>query len=716
MNNYYFGNEKRWLLDQLPSDVKLECRYIPELLSRILSQRDIKNEEEALSFLDPELETLHDPFLLDGMDIAVDRMIKAIKNNEKILVYGDYDVDGVAATSILVRFFRSQNIQIEYYIPDRVDEGYGISDIAVEYIVNNDFDLLITVDCGITASEQVKDINEGYKQKGKQIDIIVTDHHQCNEKLMPEALVVLDPHVPSCNYPFKYLCGAGLALKLVQGVCIKLNIPDHYKEYLDLAALATIADIVDLRGENRIITKYGIEKIAKNPCVGIKSLIKVSQLNNVDAYRISFTLAPRVNAAGRMGDAKCAVELFTTDDQVEAEKIAFLLNQSNTKRKEIQEEIFELAVKTIEENPRYRTDKVIVVWGEGFHHGVIGIVASKLVDYYHKPAIVLSIEGDKAVGSARSINGFNIFNAMEEVSDILTKFGGHEQAGGLSLKTEDLEIFREMINAYAGKYITDEMLMPAININLEVTREDINLDTARLISRLEPFGQGNQIPVFCARNIVIESKKAIGNNGKHLRLGFNIDGQSVNAIYFGKGYLEPGLFIGDLVDIVFTQEVNVWQNVESLQLRILDMRLNEAELKRNQLFIKAIHQAECLDSDCNWLYNGIIERLIDNDDILINRNDLALIYKYIIRMQPKAFSLTELFIHSKMIEKNTKKNINCFKFFIGLLIFDELGLLELRLNPDEKYDITLYDNVEKVNLEDSELLNRVRSAVRGFKP
>lgn len=715
MKNYYFGNEKRWLLDELPEVTRLQSDYIPDLIYRILAQRGIKDQEEALAFLNPSLETLHDPFLMDGMDTAVDRIIDAIKNNEKILVYGDYDVDGVAATSILVRFFRTHNIQIEYYIPDRVDEGYGISDIAVEYIINNDYDLIITVDCGITACEQVKAIYDGYRSKGRKIDIIVTDHHQCNEKMMPEALVVIDPHVPDCKYPYKNLCGAGLALKLVQGICMRLNIPDKYKDYLDLAALATIADIVELKGENRIIAKYGIDKISSNPCTGIKSLIKVSQLNNIDAYSVSFGLAPRVNAAGRMGDAKLAVELFTTDDREEADRIAYLLNQSNSKRKEIQDEIFESAVKTIEENPRYKSDKVLVVWGEDYHHGVIGIVASKLVECYHKPAIVLSIEDEKAVGSARSIDGFNIFKAFEEVSDILIKYGGHERAGGLSLRTEDLRTFREMINICAGKYITDEMLTPAVNINLEVTEKDISIENARLISRLEPFGPGNQMPVFCLRNKVIESKKVIGN-GKHLSLCLNINGKLVNAIYFGKGYLDAGLFLGDVVDIIFTQEVNVWQNVESLQLRILDMRLNELELKRNRFFIKAIHQAECLDSDCNWLYNGIIDKLIDNDDILVNRNDLALIYKYIIRMEQKTFSLTELFIHSKKIEKNTRKNMNGFKFFIGLLAFKELGLLKLELNPDEKYEIIIYDDVEKVDLNDSEMLNWVRSAVRGFKP
>ena len=514
------------------------------------------------------------------------KIIRAIDNKEKILVYGDYDVDGVAATSILVRFFRSQNIDIEYYIPDRIDEGYGISDLAVEYIIENNFDLLITVDCGITALNQVNAIYEGYEQKGKNIDIIITDHHQCNEKLMPSALAIINPHIPNSNYPFKYLCGAGIAFKLVQAICSKLNLDQHYMEYLGITALATIADIVDMRGENRIITKYGIERMSVSPCTGINALMKVSQIDCIDTYRLSFVLAPRVNAAGRMGHARDAVELFITDDLSEAEKIALHLNEFNNKRKEIQDEIFNHVLKTIEEDSRYNDEKVIVVWGEGFHHGVIGIVASKLFDYYYKPAVVISVDGDQAVGSARSIDGFNLFEALNAASDILVKFGGHEQAGGLSLKTENLEFFREKINQYANQYISDHMLIPSININLELKGQDINLNNARLISRLEPFGPGNQIPVFCVRNARLETKKAIGN-GKHLRLTVDIDGNVADAVYFGKGYLAEALFEGDMVDIIFTLGINNWQNTETVQLRILDLRLNEAQIKRNRFFLKA---------------------------------------------------------------------------------------------------------------------------------
>jgi len=713
MENYYLGNGKRWIFAD-SSKEPVNSKEIPEFIYKLLLQREINDEKEAFSFLNPDLGLLHDPFLMEGMDIAAERIVRAIENKEKILVYGDYDVDGVAATSILVRFFKSVNIQADYYIPDRIDEGYGISDMAVGYIVENDYDLVITVDCGITALNQVSAIYEGYGQKGRKLDIIITDHHQCNESLMPRALAVVNPHMPGCNYPFKNLCGAGIAFKLVQAVCSKLGMDRHFMEYLDVAALATVADIVDLRGENRIIAKYGMERIAQNPCIGINALMKVAQATNIDTFGLSFILAPRVNAAGRMGHAKDAVELFIAEDMSKAEEIALLLNEFNNARKDIQDKIFNCVLKTIEEDTRYRDEKVIVVWGEGFHHGVIGIVASKLVDYYHKPAVVISVDGDKAVGSARSIDGFNLFDALNSVSDILVKFGGHELAGGLTIKTENLEIFRERINLYANLHITDEMLIPYIAINLELEGKDINTDNARLISRLEPFGPGNQVPVFCVRNARLESKKLTGD-GKHLKLSFNIDGNTVDAVYFGRGYLADALFEGDMVDIVFTQEINVWQNRETVQLKVLDMRLNENMLKRNRFLLKLSQQVECLDSDANWLYNGIIDRIIEYDDIVINREHLALIYKYIKRMDIRKFSPAELFVHSRNIEIATKKNMNFFKFFAGLLVFEELGLIDLRLNSDGTYEINYYDSTHKVSLEDSELLDWIQKTAQAFR-
>jgi single-stranded-DNA-specific exonuclease len=533
---------------------------------------------------------------------------------------------------------------------------------------------------------------------------------------MPEALAVLDPHMPESNYPFKNLCGAGLALKLIQAVSTRMGNPEAFKEYLDLAALATIADIVELKGENRIIARFGIKKIAHDPCIGIKALLRASDVHQdqIDSFRVSFTLAPRVNAAGRMGCAKDAVKLFTTDDEIEAGNIANSLNQANIRRQEVQEEIFNLAVQIIEGDNRYNKEKVLVVQSEGWHHGVIGIVASKLVDKYNKPAFVISVDGDKAVGSGRSINGFNLFSTMESVSDILVKYGGHEQAGGLTVMTGDIQSLRKRINIYADRHITSDMLVPAIPVQLEVTGKDISLDTAKLVERLEPFGEGNQTPLFCCRGAVLSGKKLIGN-GKHLRLSFDIGGMTADAVYFGKGYLEKGLFTGDKVDIVFTQEVNVWQNTESLQIRVYDMHLEDSKVKLNRLLANSARQVECLDCEDNWLYNGIKEKTISFDDIDVNRDILGIIYKYIIRMDLKTFSFPDLFVHARIIEAKAQRNINCFKLFLALYVFDELGLIELKLETNGTYSITFPEETIKVNLGDSEILDWVQNAAQGLE-
>lgn len=717
MESYYIGNGRRWVLtgDQVNNRLTYDSdETIPEFLEKLLIQRNIQSCKEASFFLNPTLEALNDPFLLDGMEIAVERIIRAIENQERVLIYGDYDVDGVTATSILINFFRSLNNPVDFYIPDRVDEGYGISDLAVEYISSQEYDLLITVDCGITSRFQVDAIYERCAKRGKIIDIIITDHHQCNEKLMPEALAVINPHIPGSNYPFKNLCGAGLALKLVQAVSTKLDNQKAHEEYLDLAALATIADIVDLKGENRIITKFGIEKILKRPCIGLKALIKVSAIQHgvMDSYRVAFTIAPRVNAAGRMGNARLAVDLFTTDDEAEAEKIALSLNQSNIKRQEVQDEIFKTAITIIESDSNYDKEKILIVHGNGWHHGVIGIVASKLVDRYHKPVFVISVEGDKAVGSGRSIEGFNLFSSMEAVSDILTKFGGHEQAGGLTLMAQDIKFFRSRINKYADDLITEEMLIPSILINMQAKGEDVSIKAAKLISCMEPFGAGNQMPLFMFRGAAVSAKKIIGN-GKHLKLTLLIEGKNIEGVYFGKGNIEPGLFIGDMVDIVFTQEINNWQNNEYLQVKIWDMRLQKSTISRNSFLIEAARRVECLECDENWLYNGIIDKKINIDDITINRDTLTVIYKYITKNNIEAFSLADLFIHARVLEDEKKTSINYFKFLVSLLIFDELELLEIKLDSKGVYNI-IRNDVKKVNLFDSRILEWINDTVSNF--
>ncbi|MGI6086060.1 MAG: single-stranded-DNA-specific exonuclease RecJ [Acetivibrionales bacterium] len=688
-----------------------------ELIETLLFQRGMCASDDIKSFLEPALEDLHDPFLLEGMNDAVDRILIAIQKKEKILIYGDYDADGVLATSILIGFFRSLNIKIDFYIPDRVDEGYGISDAAVEYISSNDYDLVITVDCGISAKYQVAEIVKKCSGRGKTIDIIITDHHQCNENLIPDVQAIINPHLPNSGYPFKHLCGAGVALKLIHAIGIRTGNANAYEEFLDIAAIATVADVVDLTGENRILTKFGIDKIQNNPCNGIKALINVALANKsqIDSYRVSFILAPRINAAGRMGDASIAVKLFTTDDEAEANEYAIYLNSSNIKRQEVQEEIFKEAVGIIESDSRYLKEKIVVVYGEGWHHGVIGIVASKLVDRYHKPAFVFSAENGKAVGSARSIERFNLFKAMESQSEILIKYGGHEQAGGLTISVANLELFREQINLYAEKMITDEMLIPETVIDIEANANDIDLNIAKKIALMEPFGSGNKMPVFCYRGAIIREKKVIGNGGKHLKLTFDIEGKNIDGVYFGKGYLDAGISLMDKVDIVFTQEINDFRDIEVLQIKLLDMRLNEETLKKNRLLLQLARNVESLDCDENWLYNGIINKIIKHDDITIDRNILAYVYRYFDKKGNITFTSADLFVYAGILNKETRINVNAYKILVALLIFDELGLMELILNEDGYYAATPLKGKRKVNLEDSEILGLINKMVHNLK-
>jgi single-stranded-DNA-specific exonuclease len=720
MDNYYLGNKKSWIYAQLPSRELLkneEDLDVPELIKMLLYSRGVVDSHDIRSFLNPINEDLNSPFLLEGMDVAVNRVIQAVKNKDKILIYGDYDVDGVCAVAILVRFLNYLGAFVDFYIPDRIDEGYGISDTAVEYIGNNDYQLLITVDCGITSHRQIEEIYHRKKQDKKSIDIIITDHHQCNKELLPAALAVLNPHIPKSQYPFKNLCGAGLAIKLVQGICLRLNIPSKYEEYMDLTALATLADIVELKNENRVIAKLGMKKIACNPCIGLKALINASgvQQDKINSYQISFILAPRINAAGRMGKADIAVRLLTTDNEYEAEEIAMKLNSLNAQRKNIQDRILNMAVSFIEKQPDFKKDKVLVVSGENWHSGVIGIVASKLVELYHKPVFVISIENLKAVGSGRSIEGFNLFKAMDYASDILIRFGGHEQAGGITLSACDIELFRQRINLYAENLITSGMLIPKINIDCEIKGQDISLDNARYIKKLEPFGTGNPVPLFCCKNAIITDKKEIGN-GKHLKLSIRIEDKTIDAVYFGAGKLYNCIFVNDTVNIAFTLDINTWQNTENLQIKIHDIHLCEKIINANNFYLKAARRLECLDYDEKWLYNVIINKKTQKSNITVNRDDLVVIYKYIHKIKLSRFYITDLFIHARKIETEIKREINLFKLFAALIAFNELKLLTLKQKPDQTYSVHFPKQVKKVDLRDSETLywlNNASEAVNG---
>lgn len=574
--------DRLWLMNDLPKekvDRLAKEAGISKLLARIFLSRGVDDPDYIKDFLNPTLDKLNDPFELRDMEKAADRIIKALHNNEKILIYGDYDVDGVTSTSILYDFFSKHNADVCYYIPDRLNEGYGISMVTAEKISDMDIDLIITVDCGITAFEEVKYITD------KNIDIIITDHHECRESV-PDACAVVNPHRLDCTYSFKELAGVGVAYKLLEALAKKMGIQGIERRYLDLVALGTVADVVPLLGENRIIVKYGLSMIEKTSNIGLRSLIKVAGAENreINSFLLSFILAPRINAAGRIGDASRAVRLLTTDDEEEALKIAKELDEQNIYRKQNELAILEEAVNTIETDINLSKEKVIVVAGEGWHHGIIGIVSSKITEKYYRPSILISIDGDAAKGSARSIEGFNLFKALTHCEGILEKYGGHEQAAGLALKPENIDEFRRMINEYADSVLGEDDLVPRMKIDVSITGEDMTIDNCKELKLLAPFGEGNPLPVLRYDNLKVGQIRSVGQDSKHAKIRFDDNGAVIDGIFFNSGDLVECYGEADFVDVVCSMEVNSWNGRENVQLNIKDIRPAGAMERQNKFY------------------------------------------------------------------------------------------------------------------------------------
>jgi single-stranded-DNA-specific exonuclease len=553
-----------------PVDVELLAKEagISALTARILLSRGINQSSEIKKFLQPQLEHLHDPYLLNDMDKAVERILAAVKNREKIMIYGDYDADGVTSTAILHNFLTDLRADVDYYIPDRMDEGYGLSIEALEKIISSNVDLIITVDCGVTAHEEVDFANSA------GIDIIITDHHQCLETL-PEALAVINPCRPDSKYPFSGLAGVGVVFKLIHAICLKFGLKRRHLRYLDLVAIGTIADIVELRDENRIIVHFGLILIKESLNQGLRSLISVSGYKGkaIDTYTVGFILAPRINAAGRVGDARRAVKLFTSSDPRLCNQIAEELDRENKHRIDTEQGITEQAISLIEADVENKNRKVLLVAGEGWHSGVIGISASKITEKYYKPTLLISIENGIGKGSARSIKAFNLFEALKQCDDILEKFGGHEMAAGFSVLEENIDELTKRINEIANKNLTEEDMIPHINIDAYIDKCEISKQSAEELACLAPFGPGNPKPVLACRNMKIISMKEVGNN-KHLKLKISCGDNSVDAIGFNMGGDNCAFSDDDIVDLAFALELNEWNNRISTQLNLKDVRVN----------------------------------------------------------------------------------------------------------------------------------------------
>ena len=557
---------KKW--EFYNSDEKLvneicEKYNLNKVIGKIIVNRHVVNDEDVRIFITPTRDDFHNPFLFKGMDIAVDRIIKAINNKEKILIYGDYDVDGITSTTVLKKYLMDRGIPVDTYIPNRLHEGYGLNKKAIDTIKERNIDLIITVDCGISAIEEVD-----YAVR-LGMDIIVTDHHEVGEKL-PNALAVIDAKRKDNTYPFRALAGVGVVFKLIQALSIKLEIkPEEYLKYLDLVCVGTISDIVPLEGENRTIAKLGLMLIKVTRNLGLRELIKSSGYKEIDSNTISFGVAPRINACGRMGHEEEALKLFLAEDLESATKITKELNEYNTLRQSTEKAIYEEAVQQIEKN-HLDANNSIVLGGKGWHHGVIGIVSSKVTDKYYKPSILLSFEDNIAKGSGRSVPGFDLYEGLAKCEDVLEKYGGHSMAVGLTLKKENLENFKERFEQIAKEKNIKE-LVPIIYIDDELKLKDINMDLVKSISILEPFGEANKVPLFLIRNLKIDSIRAL-SEGRHLKLTLRDENFVINAIGFELGYLAEEYRIGDRIDVVGTLEINSFNGFSSIQINMKDIR------------------------------------------------------------------------------------------------------------------------------------------------
>jgi single-stranded-DNA-specific exonuclease len=566
--------EKRWTVAE--KDPSVVGRLSTELnihpaLCQVLAQRGVRDFESARAFFKPQLSDLHDPFLLKDMDKATARIINAMRNKEKILVYGDYDVDGTTSVACMYEFLCSIYIStnLDYYVPHRYKEGYGISRQGVEYARDHGFSLVVALDCGIKSAELIG------LAASWGIDFIVCDHHLPGQDL-PPAVAILNPKQPGCAYPYKELCGCGVGFKLICALARTLDMPeeDTYV-YLDLVATAIAADIVPMTGENRVLAYFGLQRVNQHPSTGMRALIDVSGYQKeLTITNVVFMIAPRVNAAGRMDDARKAIQLFIEKDYDKARELAIQLQENNTDRRETDALITEEALELIRSDRQLAEGKSTVVFQPHWHKGVIGIVASRLIEHYYRPTIVLTESGGILSGSARSIPGFNLHEGLDQCSDLLLGFGGHYFAAGMTLESAQLEAFRNRFERIVRESVPENLFAPEIRIDEELRFADINHKFYRIITRMEPFGPDNPVPVFISRGVRDTGKSSLAKE-KHLRFSLQQNGVIMTGIGFNMGEKIGLVRSGKLLDIVYTLDENEWNGVKSIQLKMIDVRLAE---------------------------------------------------------------------------------------------------------------------------------------------
>ena len=565
--------DKRWVFKNAPSQDQIESLSkainTNPYLTGVLVQRGISDFNSAKKFFRPSLEDLHDPFLMKDMDKAVERLRIALENEEKILIYGDYDVDGTTAVSLVYRYLRKFYHNCDVYIPDRYAEGYGISLAGVEYAAANNYSLIIALDCGIKSSELVRLADH------KGIDFIICDHHLPGESI-PDAVAVLDPKRPDCNYPCPELSGCGLGFKLIQAYARLYRDEQEVFEYLDLVAVSIASDIVPIVDENRVLAYYGLRKLNENPMPGLRALKDISGIKNeLDVSGVVFTLGPRINAAGRVAHARAAVDLLIAQTEEEAISLAGRLNLKNELRKEFDASITEEALSMIESNDRIKPLKSTVLFKNTWHKGVIGIVAARCIEKFYRPTVILTESNNKITGSARSVNGFDLYQAILSCSDLLEKFGGHKYAAGLTLDASNLEAFQQRFEQVVSSTLTAEMMIPVIEIDYTIPLDAVNPKFLNVLKQMGPFGPENPRPVFAARNLYVFNSLSSFKD-RHIKFLVGQEGGSnvFQAVGFDMADFYEPISRGDYFSMAFTIEENIYNGISSIQLRIKDIKFD----------------------------------------------------------------------------------------------------------------------------------------------
>lgn len=558
--------QKKWqVLPPCPETQKRlsDALGIHPVAAQLLINRGICDVEEARAFLGQSLDILHDPFLLKDMRQAIDRVQQAQRKGETVLIFGDYDVDGITASVVLRQVLKRFGIKTVNHIPDRMDDGYGLNDQVVDIAKQHGATLVISVDCGITAVHQAALL----KQHG--IDLIIIDHHELSEEGLPDAVAVIDHKRPDCDYPFKYLAAVGLAAKFAQAM-----FGDIPADILDLVALGTITDVVPLRDENRFFVKLGLPHIERTKNKGLHALLEVAKIKgkSLKPYHAGFIIGPRINAAGRMDSARHALDLLLSDDEVAALELARNLNEINLERQNLQRAIVQEAIQMVEQDINFKDHRVIVLAKEGWHLGVLGIVAARIVEIYYRPAIIVGLDNGRGVASARSIQGFDLDEALTQCAETLESFGGHKMAAGLSLRQDRLDDFRARMNDYALKHLSVQDLTPSLIIDCEVPITYLDVDLVKSIDLLEPYGEGNRPPIFCSRNLIIKSRPAVLAK-ETLKFWVSDGDVTLSVVGFGMGKYAEHLNLGQIVDLAYELTIDDWNKAPVVQLKLKDIKL-----------------------------------------------------------------------------------------------------------------------------------------------